>query len=260
MPAQRDFTIPVDGVPLAARLLNPADCEGVPLVLLHEGLGCTAMWEDFPARLSARLRRPVLLYDRLGHGASPPLDGERPDAFMEDEAWRVLPQVLAHQGIETPDMLGHSDGGSIALLYAARHQVGRVMTVSAHVCTDKLSRSGVDKTLYLIGDGRMEAALAPGHGAKWGHLAEAWVRHWRGAAERGWDIRPLLPGVTAPVLAVQGETDAYGLPQQLADIAAGVAGPVETLILDGIGHWPHREAPETLLELAAAFFAARVGA
>src|SRR6267143_2134967 len=109
----------IDGKRLETARYPPARIGAdATIVLLHEGLGCIAMWKDFPERVAEATGCGVLVYSRYGHGKSDRLAEKRGVDFMHHEAKVVLPELLRHFQIEQPILLGHSDGASIALIYA----------------------------------------------------------------------------------------------------------------------------------------------
>lgn len=256
-----DFFVTVDGHRLAARWVRPetspapgSSADGAPpIVFLHEGLGSIGMWGDFPARLVAATGRPALLYDRYGHGGSDIVAEPRPVHFMEHEAWAVLPPLLEACGIETPILFAHSDGGTIALLYAARHPVTALVTEAAHIFVDEMTRAGMAKVDGQWAKGVLPRYLEPFHGDRAEPMVQAWLTHWRSAWERGWRVDKHLDGVTAPLLAIQGSDDAYGLPAQLDGIVDAVSGPVEKLFIEDCGHIPHQQMPDLILETTVDF-------
>lgn len=260
--ARTRLAISVDGHRLAAlRLAPPSAVAAPPLVMLHEGLGSIAQWTwrdiDVPARLAARLRRPVLAYDRLGFGGSDRLPERRRPDYLYREADRVLPAVLDQCGIGRCHLLGHSDGATIALLFAATTPDRAVSVVSeaAHVFIERLSIDGVRsaRDAFHRPGSRLRAALARHHGDNVDWMFENWADVWLDPAHQAFDMTALLPRIASPVLAIQGAQDAYGTPAQFAAIARLVGGPVETWLIPECGHAPHFEAAERILARVAAF-------
>lgn len=226
---------------------------GPVLVFLHEALGGIGQWKDFPAALCARTGRPGLVYERLGHGGSAPFAAPRGPDFLDVEAAEVLPRVLEAAGIRGPVVpVGHSDGGTIALLYAAAFpaRAAGVVSEAAHVFNDEHTRRGVRSTLE--GAARLKERLARHHGEKTDELFDAWHEIWLSPGFRDWDIRPLLPAITAPVLAIQGEDDKYCAREQL-DAIAGSVRAGRSLLLPGCGHAPHHERRDAALDAMSAF-------
>lgn len=225
------------------------------VVFLHEGLGSIAMWKDFPARFCERSGLTGLVFSRYGYGNSTPRPaGERwPVEFMHRQAHEVLPLLFSALGIEKPWLFGHSDGGSIALLYAARYPaaVSGIVVVAPHIFVEEASVASIRQAreAYLSTD--MRARLARYHAdpdsAFWG-----WNDIWLDPAFRAWNIEPELPNITCPVLAVQGEDDEYGTLEQIRGIQRK-APRTRLFILPGCGHSPHRDQPEALMKEAARF-------
>jgi pimeloyl-ACP methyl ester carboxylesterase len=240
------------------------DPEAAPLfVFLHEGLGSRAMWKDYPQALCRAAGVRGLVFSREGYGRSTPrAKGERwPVTFMHRQAHDVLPALFAHLGIAAPPWLfGHSDGGSIALLYASAfpaHAAG-VVAVAPHVFVEDVAVRSIDatRTNFLTTD--LRARLARYHddpdSAFWG-----WNDVWLDPAFRAWNIEDALAGIACPVLAVQGEDDEYGTMAQVERIARAV--PQACVVkLPGCGHSPQRDRPEALTAAVVAFLRERRGA
>ena len=246
-------TVEVAGARLeAARIAGPA---GAPtIVFLHEGLGCLSLWRDFPARLARAAGCGALAWSRRGYGRSAPLAGGFAPDYMHREALEVLPALLDRFGIAAPALYGHSDGASIALIHAgASGRPVRALVLEApHVFVEPESVAGVRAAVAEWEAGGLRRRLERRH-ADAGGAFRAWSGAWLDPAFADWNIEALLPAVRAPVLAIQGEADAYGTPRQIDAIAAGLPGPCERLLLPGIGHGPHREAADRVLERAGAF-------
>jgi pimeloyl-ACP methyl ester carboxylesterase len=223
-------------------MLETTRIDGAPptLVFLHEGLGSVSAWRDFPARVAAATGRAALVFSRAGYGRSPRKPGPWPVEFMHDEA-----AALAFD----PDsiLVGHSDGASIALLYAAEHAVRALVLEAPHVFVE-------DKTVASIarlGDD-VRARLLRHHD----HANEtfgAWRDVWLRPEFRRWNIEACLPRVHAPTLVIQGEDDEYGTVAQVDAIRRQLGAPCETLLLPECGHAPHRDQPERTLAAMSAF-------
>jgi pimeloyl-ACP methyl ester carboxylesterase len=221
------------------------------LVFLHEGLGSAALWRDFPARLAAASGRRALLYSRAGHGASDVPDTPRTPRFMHDEALDVLPPLLNEHGIERPILVGHSDGGSIALIHASEHPVTGLVLLAPHVFVEELSVASIAEARETF-----EATDLGERMGRYHRDPEAtfrlWNDIWLAPEFRDWNIEDVLPAVRAPTLLIQGEHDQYGTLAQIDAIERGVRGPVRRALLD-CRHAPHLEAPEETFAAAAAF-------
>ncbi|WEF33556.1 alpha/beta fold hydrolase [Pseudoduganella chitinolytica] len=230
------------------------DADRPVLVFLHEGLGSVALWRDFPQRVCAATGCPGIVYDRLGYGHSTPLRRERSIHYLHDYALRELPAVLARLAKGRPHIvIGHSDGGSIALIHAAGQPEGLcgIVTLAAHVIVEDVTLAGIEAARVAYDEGKLRA-LERYHGVKTDQIFRAWADTWLRPAFAHWDIRYLLPSIACPVLALQGSADQYGTVAQLDAIAAG-ASRAQVRMLEGRGHAPHAETPEVLAGVIGAF-------
>jgi pimeloyl-ACP methyl ester carboxylesterase len=225
------------------------------LVFLHEGLGSASLWRDFPAALAAATGCGALVYSRLGYGGSDPLDRAFDASFMHREALDVLPRLLEACGVADPVLVGHSDGASIALIYAAAGLAARALALEApHVFVEPLTVESIAATRERYAATDLAERMRRHHGEKTDATFRAWTDVWLSDEFRGWDIRPSLGRVACPVLVVQGEDDEYGTLEQLGAIAS-LAPDVETVVLERCGHAPHRDRPEATLEAMRRFVA-----
>src|SRR6202163_31538 len=253
MPVSHD--VESDGVRLET-LRYDGDPALPTIVMLHEGLGSIGLWRDFPARLAERTGCSIVAYSRYGYGRSTVLREKREPDYMHREAEGVLPALLAQLGIVHPILFGHSDGASIALIYAGAHPAGvRALILEApHVFVEELSVRSIAeaKTAYATTD--LPAKLGRWH-ADVDATFYGWNDIWLDPRFRAWNIEPSVARVRCPVLLIQGDADEYGTTAQLDAIAKRV--PVsETLLVPGAAHSPHRDAPEAVLARVAAFVAA----
>lgn len=246
----RAFQIDVDGDRIAVAWFGLQKTQPAQpvIVMLHEGLGSIAMWEDFPVALAQATGVPVFAYERQGHGASGRPKLPRVRNWMHDEALRVLPAVLADQGIVNPLLFSHSDGATIALIHAGHYPVRGVVSEAAHVFHDDMMISGARRATRQWARGVLRDFLKTHHGDNAEMLLTGWLDWWRQSRPRGWQIIEDMKEITSPVLAIQGTKDAYGTPDQVHRIVETVAGPSESLFLDGCGHIPHHEARGVVME------------
>ena len=229
------------------------------LVFLHEGLGSVSMWRDFPDRLCAALGWRGLAYSRPGYGRSTPRAAHEtwgPD-FMHRQAHEVLPAFLAAVGVQAgtdrPWLLGHSDGGSIALLYAARfpERLAGTVAIAPHILVEDLSVASIAKARDAYARTDLRERLARHHDDPDSAFL-GWNDAWLRETFRSWSIEDEIAPIACPVLAVQGTDDEYGTLEQVRGIARRVAR-TRLLELPGCGHSPHRDQPERLIAEIARF-------
>ena len=222
------------------------------LVFLHEGLGCAALWRDFPGKLARASGLSAFVYSRPNYGRSdasaPP---PRPVRYMHDEAL-LLPQVLGVAGIPDPILVGHSDGASIAVLHAAAVPVRGLVLEAPHVFAEEHGLRSIARAREAYLNGDLRARLAKYHrhvdAAFWG-----WNGPWLDPAFRQWNLESSLPAIRSPTLLVQGEEDEYGTVAQIDALQRGLGGPVETLLVPGAGHAPHKEREGPVLQAMGRF-------
>lgn len=248
-----DGFVTAGGRRLEYRCWGPAPGTGRAIVLLHEGLGCVALWKRFPQALHDRSGLPVMAYSRAGYGMSDACDLPRPLDWMTGEAVTVLPQVLAAFGLRAPVLVGHSDGATIAAIHAGLvGGVSGAVLIAPHVFTEPMGLAEIARARDTFAGTDMAARMARHHrdpGATFAGWADAWLSPGFAA----WNVEHVLDTITCPVLAIQGRQDQYGTLAQIDSISARVPGPVGVLILDGCRHVPHLEQPEEVLTSIAGF-------
>jgi pimeloyl-ACP methyl ester carboxylesterase len=219
----------------------PGDRALAPLLFLHEGLGSVRLWRRFHHRLAAATGRRAIAFSRLGHGGSDLPPGKRTPRYMHDEATEVVPAVRAALGLDEVVLVGHSDGGSIALLHAGTAAVEAVVVLAPHVFVEEVGLRGIEQARRDYVEGDLRSRMARYHRDPdvtfWN-----WNDGWLDGAFRDWDIRPELAGITCPVLGVQGTADPYGTVVHVEAVRDRAAGPVTLEVLD-CGHAPHLERP-----------------
>jgi pimeloyl-ACP methyl ester carboxylesterase len=233
---------------------------GPVLVFLHEGLGSRSMWRDFPARLAEALGARGLVYSRPGYGRSTARRGDErwaPD-FMHRQAREVLPMLLERLGIGEPvHLYGHSDGGSIALLYAAMfpQRVASVIAAAPHVFVEEVSVTSIAAARRAYETTDLRAKLARHHDDP-DSAFRGWNDIWLDPAFRDWNIEGDIEAVRCPVLALQGLDDEYGTMEQIHRVARRVPG-ARLLELERCGHSPHRDQPGRVIAAAVEFAGSR---
>jgi pimeloyl-ACP methyl ester carboxylesterase len=225
-----------------------------PLVFLHEGLGSVAMWRGFPARVAEVTGCPAVVYSRYGYGGSDVLEAPFEVDYMHREAQDTLPELLDRLRIKQPILIGHSDGASIALIYAGSHDgaVRGLAVLAPHVFVEDISVSSIEEAKVAFETTDMQKKLARYH-ADARRTFYGWNDIWLHPDFRRWNIEEYLPRIRCPVLAVQGEDDEYGTMAQVETIAARVAGPCELVKIPECGHRLHRDQHDLTLDAIARF-------
>jgi len=233
--------------------------KGPSLVFLHEGLGSVALWKDWPAQICQSLGCEGWVYSRQGYGQSDGISdvrgaGKLNAHYMHREALEVLPALLNHLGIAKPILIGHSDGGTIALIHASQFPVSGCVVMAPHVMVEDISIQAISHARDQFE--KLKPKLAAFHRdvdiAFW-----QWNDVWLSDTFRSFDIRPLLPKIEAPLLAIQGLDDAYGTIKQIDEIAAKVP-QAQLLKLANCEHSPHKDQPEKVLQ-ALKYFSSSLG-
>ena len=237
-----------DGQAIYGEWLYDGDCRE-PIVLLHEGLGCVAMWQrgDFVESLGRATGRALFAYDRPGYGRSQPRRDPCDADFLETEIDCWLGRVLDAAGIDRPVLYGHSDGATIALGYAAANpdRVAGVIAEAPHVVVEDLTLDGIRaaRAAHAEPNSVLERGLGRYHGAATRNVFDNWSTAWLDAAFAGADIEASLADIRVPVLAIQGDADPYGSAVHVDRIVELSGGPVRRELLSEIEHAPHREWP-----------------
>jgi pimeloyl-ACP methyl ester carboxylesterase len=221
----------------------PGDPDRPPLLFLHEGLGSVGLWRGFHRAVAAATGRRAVAYSRLGHGFSDPPPAPRTARFMHEEAATVVPALRDELGLDRPVLVGHSDGGSIALLHAAgRGAVSGLVVLAPHVFVEPVGLDGVRAAGRAFAGSDLPTRMARHHRDP-AVTFRNWFDVWTSAEFAGWDLRAELPAITCPVLGVQGTADPYGTVAHVEAVRDAARGPVELLVLD-CGHAPHLERPD----------------
>ena len=242
--------IEVRGRHIEAERIGPE--QGPTLVFLHEGLGSLGLWRDFPRRLCDATGLGAFVYSRAGYGQSDSAPLPWPVRYMHDEA-ELLPELLAEAGIGDPILVGHSDGASIAIIYAGSGSPARALILEApHVFTEEGGLASIAKMRELYATTDLRRKLARWH-RDVDNAFNGWNGAWLNPEFRKWNLEEYLPRISQPILLVQGRDDEYGTEKQLDAIRAQVEGAVETVLLDQCGHSPHRDQPEAALSAMAGF-------
>jgi pimeloyl-ACP methyl ester carboxylesterase len=240
----------VDGRRLETCWHGPPPGQAPTLVFLHEGLGCIDMWGDFPAKLAQAADCGALVYSRLGYGRSEPCDLPRPVHFMHDEGLRVLPELLDAAGIKECILVGHSDGGSIAIVYAGGTPalpLRGLITEAAHVFCEELTLESIRRAKTAYEQGDLRSRLARFHGSNTHCAFQGWSQAWLHPDFVHWNLEAYLPAITVPMLVIQGEEDEYGTRSQVEAISRQAGAGARIVMLSECGHSPHRDQQDAVL-------------
>ena len=225
------------------------------IVMLHEGLGSVGLWGEFPDKIAAATGAGVFVYSRAGYGNSTGAKLPRATSFMDEEAREVLPRVLGGIGFRRGIILGHSDGASIATIYAGSvqdHRVRGIVLIAPHFFTEEMGLAEIRRARKSFDSGALRERLKPYH-ADVDTAFRCWNEPWLHSDFQNWDITEALGYIRVPVLIVQGENDQYGTLKQIEVARQECFCPVEAVVLPGIRHIPYREAPELTVDAVAAF-------
>lgn len=234
------------GKRLEYRCWGPAPTKGRAIVLLHEGLGCVALWRDFPERLQAQTGWPVLAYSRAGYGQSDPDDLPRPLDWMTREAVVVLPEVLKAFAITAPIYVGHSDGATIAAIRAGSGPDTRgAILMAPHFFTEDMGLTEIARVAQVFRSTDMATRMGKYHRNPVVTF-RGWADAWLDPEFRAWNVESALLGVECPLLAMQGRQDPYGTLDQIEAVRRNVSH-AQTLVVEECQHVPHLEQPDATL-------------
>jgi len=245
----------IDGADLEYRMIGPAPADAPTIVMLHEGLGSAALWSDFPDLLQQATGAGVFVYSRAGYGASSPAKLPRPLDYMHREALDVLPKLLEAIGFRRGILLGHSDGASIAAIYAGGvqdHRVRAIALIAPHFIVEDISVTSIAEIRTAYETTNLREKLARWH-KDVDNAFYGWNGAWLDPEFRAWDISEFLAYVRVPVAIIQGADDQYGTIRQVEVARQECYCPVDVTMLAGAGHSPHREATGATLDAISEF-------
>jgi len=224
-----------------------------PIVFLHEGLGSVALWKNYPKEIYNLTKRDVIVYSRLGMGNSSPLKTARKFDYMHQEALNYLPKIFSFLKITNPILMGHSDGASIALIYAGNGNTVKSMILEApHVFVEDISISGISNAKKLWRNSNLKEKLSKYHKDPEGAFT-GWCNAWLSKRFKYWNIEEYLSSISVPILLIQGNEDTYGTVKQLESIENNTKGYVERFELENCGHSPHTQFPKQIAEKIKTF-------
>lgn len=252
-----NFAAPLgDGVAVQAQRLRHESGSGPVLVFLHESLGNIALWKQFPRRLAEATGLDALVYERRGYGASSDEPLPRPYDYLEQEGRVWLPRLLNALEIDEVILVGHSDGGSIALIAAAElgDRVKGLITMAAHTWADHLTLAGIRDMGRRYAEEGIREKLLRHHGERTDTLFNAWQEVWLDEGfQQSLNFAPWLDAIQCPAMIIQGEDDEYGVPEQVTHIVEGIGSQAAPVFMPETGHSPHLQQPDRVLSLICDF-------
>ena len=245
---------------LEYRYVKASKSTDLTIILLHEGLGCTALGKNIPNEISETLGCDVFAYSRLGYGGSSPVDGDRKIDYMHVEAEQYLPLVVDFINPERYVVLGHSDGGSIATIFVgsdqtlrARKNLQGIILLAPHFFVEDVSIASIQEAGHHYKAGQLRQQLAFYHGKNVDNTFYGWHDAWLLESFRHWQIRPFLAAIEVPVLALQGTNDAYGTALQLDCIQEMQPHKSTIHLMENCGHNVFRDDPEATMDHISKF-------
>jgi pimeloyl-ACP methyl ester carboxylesterase len=248
--ASRIFHVEAAGCRFRVKSIDMAPAKEKPtLVFLHEGLGCIELWRDFPQAVCESTGCDGLIYDRKGYGGSDTYGGPWPTDYLTIESQTYLPALLEACNIKDAVLIGHSDGGTIALLAASfcGERIRGLITEAAHIFVEDITLEGIRRAVQAFETTDLKDRLARYHHENTDTIFRRWANRWLSHEFYDWNIEEYLPEITCPLLVLQGEDDEYGTNAQAKRIAGQVSGPVEVILIPACGHVPHFQAQEAVL-------------
>ena len=246
----RIFHVEAAGCRFRVKSIDMAPAKKNPtLVFLHEGLGCIELWRDFPQAVCESTGCNGLIYDRKGYGGSDTYGGPWPTDYLTIESQTYLPALLEACNIKDAVLIGHSDGGTIALLAASfcGERIRGLITEAAHIFVEDITLEGIRRAVQAFETTDLKDRLARYHHENTDTVFSRWANRWLSLEFCNWNVEEYLPKITCPLLVLQGEDDEYGTAAQVQRIVSGVSGPVKARLIPRCGHVPHFQARGTVL-------------
>lgn len=257
MPQNRTCFIKIESSVLECNRIQKTESPETTLIFLHEGLGCVALWRDFPELLAATTGCNALVYSRAGYGKSSPIKLPRSVDFMHKEA-DILEKLISHFAIDDFILVGHSDGASIALLYAGKttiHLPRGIILEAPHLFVEDCCLDAIREITETYDTTDLRDRLKRHHGENTECAFRGWSDIWLNPEFRAWNIEGVLPTITVPMLCIQGSDDQYGTLLQVEALKKGAGGPVEVVLVPECGHSPHRDQRKLTLDAMSGFIA-----
>ncbi|MDL2238749.1 alpha/beta hydrolase [Bacteroidales bacterium OttesenSCG-928-K03] len=225
------------------------------IIFLHDSWGCIGLWRDFPEKLGEMTKCNVLIYDRQGYGKSCPFTYSKRDNNYLEEETDILNELLDYWNIDNAILFGHSDGGSIALIAAAKYpeKILGIIIEGAHVFVENITVEGIKEAEQAYQSGNLKSKLEKYHGDKTDKMFQMWAETWSSETFKTWNIEHFLPKIHCNTLVIQGENDEFGTMEQVNKIVEQTSGFAQKFIVPNAKHTPHKETPELLIEKSVEF-------
>ncbi|MBV4458537.1 alpha/beta hydrolase [Pseudomonas sp. COR58] len=253
----RQYRIDTPRGRLFAQSWSPSEERAAPIVLLHDSLGCVALWRTFPERLAQASGRQVIAYDRLGFGCSDAVAGKLPLSFIDDEAHGSFRALYRELKLNQFVLMGHSVGGGMAVGCAAAYKEAclGLITESAQAFVEPATLTGIRAAERQFASAEQLEKLRRYHGEKAEWVLRTWIDTWSADAFSQWNLDKQLSKVHCPLLALHGDQDEYGSQQHPERICAQASGPASLQVFANCGHVPHREHPDAVMAAITVFLA-----
>lgn len=245
MCSSKTITVEIEGKTISCNYITPANStNGTQLLFLHDALGCSESWKDFPSTLCEEMGSVGFTYDRLGHGKSAATTAKWSKGYLETEA-DFLRKIITTQNLKNVVLIGSSDGGSIALLYAAKYQdCEAIISIAGHSKVEEATTAGIRHTIQ--NSEKISSQLKKYHGDKTSLLFQNWHECWLSNDFKNWNIETELPKIQCPSLIIQGKQDEYATNAHCTSIAQLIGEKAKAVLIDDCGHFPHKENPSLI--------------
>lgn len=242
MCSSETITVEIEGITISCNYITPANhINDTLLLFLHDALGCSESWKDFPSTLCEKMGSVGFTYDRLGHGKSEATIAKWSKGYLEAEA-DFLKKIITTQNLKNVVLIGSSDGGSIALLYAAKYQdCEAIISIAGHSKVEETTTAGIRSTIQ--NSEKIISQLKKYHGDKTSWLFQNWHECWLSDNFQNWNIETKLPKIQCPSLIIQGKQDEYATEAHCMSIAQLIGKHAKHVLIDDCGHFPHKENP-----------------
>jgi pimeloyl-ACP methyl ester carboxylesterase len=252
MYSSETITVKIEGKTISCNYITPANCTNNTLLLfLHDALGCSESWKGFPSTLCEEMGSVGFTYDRLGHGKSAATTAKWSKGYLEAEA-DFLKKIITTQNLKNIVLIGSSDGGSIALLYAAKYKdCAAIVSIAGHSKVEEVTTGGIRNTMQY--SEKIIHQLKKYHGDKTGLLFQNWQECWLSHDFKNWNIETELPKIQCSSLIIQGKQDEYATNTHCTSIAQLIGKKAKANLIDDCGHFPHKENPSHIATTIQSF-------